>query len=230
MSTAQRQITLAQAGDDHWRAEIEPDGITGSGETPEEAIDEVYNEVIEGALGAVEESHTDAITEALDALDDVQINQTIGTLDALDAATAEAIGGTLDAIEQANTDTITGALDALDDAHISAAAESANSPDDEPEASDRVAEAPNPLYHLAGADLGTIVRDAKRARDSTEERSPEDIIKTHEAFIEARDESGAAPPSKDEGEDVGHHDPDVQRHRENIQRLKEKDEDAPEAE
>jgi len=60
-------------------------------------------------------------------------------------------------------------------------------------------------------------------RSATGERTPEDIIETHDAFIEER-RDGAESPT-DAGGKPGHIDPDVHRHRENVQRLVSKDEE-----
>lgn len=56
-------------------------------------------------------------------------------------------------------------------------------------------------------------------RSAVEERTPEDIIETHETFIEERDVAEPSASSAKSRTEVGHHDPDVQRHRENVARL-----------
>lgn len=72
-----------------------------------------------------------------------------------------------------------------------------------------LADAGSPIEAIAAVD----------DRSAVEERTPEDIIETHETFIEERDAPEPSASSAKAGMEVGHHDPDVHRHRENVARL-----------
>ena len=88
------------------------------------------------------------------------------------------------------------------------------------------------VWWLADED-GEIIAEAGTCRGDqsvVEERTPEAIIETHETLIAEHDAPEPSALSAKTGTEVGHHDADVQRHRENVARLISTDENEDEDE
>lgn len=67
MSAEQRQITFTETDDGRWSVLVEPDGVTGTGDTAQEALEEAHAKLKKRGQEALQALQNDNIPRAIEA-------------------------------------------------------------------------------------------------------------------------------------------------------------------